>query len=344
MTCCLISAVPRFYMPFTLRIKRVESNGEAALIVGELESGCYFGPEEIAVPLIGGRSLMTVVTTMNATSLKGWPILPEHGSILTLGLNARIKPSDIGIGELAKGRGFSTPAGEMFRDANELLQDPRFWSTHYSEQLVDQETRQEPDELIPHFFGHAATQTDEFFQRYLIKQKAFPRFTKRLPNQSSVEVSYMEGAEFQVRYGICSSAEQPILLGYQSGHFSLPAFRWEEIKQIYQSHLAIAGSRSAAECLLLLFPSIYVCAEDSHDEIHHVVANAWQELGIISTDVDGLTRNIVTSLTVGSHRWTQHPIYGWISNNSNCQRNPDSKLSALPESGWAKISLFFSTI
>lgn len=331
-------------MPFTLRVKRVESNGEAALIVGDLESGCYFGPEEIAVPLKGGRSLKTVVTTMNATGLKGWPILPEHGSMLTLGVSARIQPSDIGIGELAKGFGFSTPAEEMFRDANELLQDPRFWSTHYSEHLVDQETGQEPDELIPHFFGHAATQTDVFFQRYLINQKTFPRFTKRLPNQFSVEVSYTDGPEFQVRYGIRRSAEQPILLGYQSGHFSLPAFRWEEINQICQSYLAIDGNRSAAECLLLLLPAIYVCAEDSHDVIRQGVASAWRDLGIISTDVDRLARNIVTSLTVGSHRWTQHPRYGWISNNCNCQRNPESKLSVMPETGWAEISSFFSAI
>jgi hypothetical protein len=41
-------------MPFTLRITEARSEKGETKIVGLLESGRYFGPERIEVPLLGG--------------------------------------------------------------------------------------------------------------------------------------------------------------------------------------------------------------------------------------------------------------------------------------------------
>jgi hypothetical protein len=332
-------------VPFVLRITEVESDDGETVIVGQLESGRYFGPEEISVPLKGGRHLTTVITTMGATSPKGWPMLPEHQSILSLGLQTHVKSSDIAVGEAARGLGFCMPSDENYRVSNGLLGDPCFWSAHYYNLLINRDLDEEADKLIPLFFEHNDEQTNDLYLRHLTCTNLtgpFPLFSKLLPDQSSVEVSYVEGAEFQIRFCVRLSQDRPILMGFRSGHFSLPSFRWAEITQICRSHKLMAGSHSAAECLLLLLPSIYIGREDPVEEIRLELKQAWQELGIVRpSGIDRLTNNIISNLSVGTSLWSLHPEFGWINGCPYSQRNPESMLSFMPEDGWRKIISFF---
>lgn len=160
-----------------------------------------------------------------------------------------------------------------------------------------------------------------------------------------IEVEYSCTVEYQTRYKIITNnVGESILMGYESGHFSLPGFRWQEIERIASCHRQVSNSLSSAECLLLLFPAVYVY-DDDIEKVKDSLCQAWQQLGIVNEKhLSKLVSNIIANRTVESMLWQHSEEFGWINNSPYSQRNPDSKLSEMPKHGWMLIERFFQTI
>ena len=80
------------------------------------------------------------------------------------------------------------------------------------------------------------------------------------------------GIEFdsdEHRYVLSNDSwKSTVALGYHSGHFALPAFRWQEIKSIgrFIAEFAVDPWHRRSG-LLLFFPGVYLTSEDDIGEV-----------------------------------------------------------------------------
>lgn len=165
--------------------------------------------------------------------------------------------TEVGVDQAAPARnpGGSKPCWHRLF-ANEQLDSPLFWATHYY--LLCNDEGHDETELCEELFGVTAQAVNDFFCKITTwkgKVKPWPYFQLPLTNSTFVEVQYADHpAEYRTQYKI-GDAAGAIVLGYHSGHFSLPALRWSEVKQIAS---AIADGCKQAQCVLLLLPGVYI--------------------------------------------------------------------------------------
>jgi hypothetical protein len=140
-------------------------------------------------------------------------------------------------------------------------------------------------------------------------------------NDRFVEIEFATGVEHQQRVWLEDGTGQRVLMGYHSGHFSLPSFRIGEITKLGRS---LRAHPSAA---LLLLPGAYICTDDTLPR--DIVAEWVRQVPGIKPDfvpklVESLLANRVPDL-----RWKLDERFGWINNWKYSQRNPDSPMSIL---------------
>ncbi len=157
---------------------------------------------------------------------------------------------------------------------------------------------------------------------------------------SQVEVSYHPE---EICYWIRHFPHPRILVGYQSGHFSKPAFRWNEIVVIASANARIEGPVSGAECLLLLFPIIYLSTEPVSEVATHL-RSALNQIGIAPDKQQPLIDLLIEVSTHQHLEWTCSSSHGWICSGHHSGRDPKSRMSEIPDDGWKTIADFFESL
>lgn len=142
-----------------------------------------------------------------------------------------------------------------------------------------------------------------------------------LPDDRYVEIEYAAGVEYQNRVWIGEGEGPRVLLGYDSGHFSLPTMRIQELQDIAER----MDCHPAAP--LLLLDGAYL-VEGETFPFDAVTRWLRQSPGFRDHYLDvvlkGLTENVVPGL-----RWDSTENLGWINNWRYSQRNPESTMSIL---------------
>lgn len=323
-------------MPFELRIDRVESQPTSATVYGRLLSGRYFGPEDVELVHAGKVVARTIVGSSGAAKPQGWPILPEHDTILNVEL-VGIPSALVNIGMTVRGIGFAQDPGGG-RLQNDWLESPHFWAVHYYLLIGDDE--HDESELCDDLLGISGAEVNQFYvDHFLCCDKAlpYPYVSLRIDGSCSIEVEYAQGAESQTRYKI-RDENGAIVLGYNSGHFSLPALRWAEALQLAG---AVVSARQKAQVILLLLPGIWVEQPDSVEATASLEAS-FAELGLFdSIGRNRLVKNIMQHLQMKDRLWSFDKHLGWICSGQYAQRNPKSLLSSLVEKDLLRIKRFF---
>src|SRR5262249_25072524 len=121
--------------------------------------------------------------------------------------------------------------GLAMTDMDPRLKDPRFWAAHYYLLLEDEE--QASRELVEPLLGISAKAVEDYYFGELVKPEDVAQ-TVWLPLKSDfrVGVEYVDCEDdgHEVRYRLDHAAwSEPELLGFDSAHFALPAFRWQEL-------------------------------------------------------------------------------------------------------------------
>lgn len=325
-------------MPFELKISRVTNASGLPRVSGHLVSGDYYGPGAVEVPLEDGSVFATSIGSMGGDSPKGWPMLPEHESVLHLDLQER-PPVSIRVGAILRGIGIAddSPKGRVCR--SDFLTLPIFWAVHYWLLIGDGE--EDEGELCRQLLRFYPGEMDEFYVKHFITNsgaKPWPYFRKDVSNGCFIEVEYAEAEEYQVRYKL-GDASRMATLGYDSGHFSLPSLRWSELRRVAN---CLQG-KERATVMLLMFPGIYVSGPELL-EAQAALLCAFADLGLFQQgDPRKLVRNIVGNRTSDS-RWSQHPELGWVCDGMYAQRNPESKLSKLTPADFKWIADWFAAL
>jgi hypothetical protein len=154
-----------------------------------------------------------------------------------------------------------------------------------------------------------------------------------LPSARYIELEMAEGVEYQDRIWIGDQSDkQRVLLGYHSGHFSLPALRPEEVRWLAEATHADVSN-------LLWLTATYL--EEGADLLALANALASKLPGILPGKAGTVAQVLHSNQEIADLKWVRDMELGWINNWIYSQRNPSSLLSNLDKEGFAYIRSFF---
>jgi hypothetical protein len=225
---------------------------------------------------------------------------------------------------------------------NAALTDPRFWAMHYYLLIGTDEV--DSSELVEPIFGVSNQAVNEYFlddfdgtgSREIRQYVEVP-----IHNGFSVQVEYAGEPDSEIRlYLNHNNWPHPECVGFDSGHFALPAFRWCEVKSLYDA----AKGLDAARALLLMFPGVYVTEEDKKEQVQSTLVDSWAQLHVADIKRLEETSKQIIDYRLVQVRWWQDPQFGWITDGQYSFRNPNTLMTKFAHDRFARVREFFAGI
>ena len=194
------------------------------------------------------------------------------------------------------------------------------------------------------FLGLSQDEVNGYYTQILsphIDLPTWPIFPLQVDSVRYVEIEYAGGAEYQDRVWIGSRASgQRALLGYNSGHFSLPGLRPSELIWLLDRLEQITAYPASG---LLLVPMCYLPQPEVL--LTEKLATLCARIPGANSRLAGtMAANLVERQVVPDAKWERRPHFGWCSNWQYSQRNPESPMSVLAEAEFGFIDRFFSEV
>ncbi len=223
-------------------------------------------------------------------------------------------------------------------DLSKELSNPLFWGD-FSVLHMDSDALELPYRA---FLGLAQDDVNSYYAQALsphVNSGTWPIFPLYIDSDRYVEIEYADGAEYQNRAWIGSRASgQRALLGYDSGHFSLPGLRSKELAWLLDR---LEHSTAHPASGLLLAPMCYLPQPDA-PLTERLAALCARIPGANATLAGTMAANMVKRQVVPDAKWERKPPFGWCSDCQYSQRNPGSPMSVLSQTEFSFIDQFFS--
>lgn len=304
-------------MPFRLRVSTVASAGSLLVVSGALLEGAYSGPEWVMLCDKSGEWMSAQVQQHEVIHPKRWPVVAGDGSTLVLHINLPRPTFELDPTKSVVGRGVLSHSEHRI-DITGALADPAFWAIQMS---LHAASDMFPDPLVG--WGFSQEEETRAYERLLERHwdAGIWPFVVLPVDGGFIEIEFATGVEHQERIWMGDGTGRRVLMGYHSGHFSLPSFRTEETVKLGRALLA---HPSAA---LLLLPGAYICSEDT---VPRDVVTEWvkQVPGIKPDFIPTLAESLLANHVPGL-QWKLDERLGWINNWGYSQRNPNSPMSVL---------------
>jgi hypothetical protein len=315
-----------------MQVSKVVDNGPDLSIHGQLVEGSYIGPENVHMCHRGGPWVHSMIAQHSIEFPKGWPVIPGDGSTLILSIAKPSSEFELDRSRLLIGHGAVTSNSNRV-DISATLNDPAFWATWVPLHL-DCEGLPEPSMA----WGVTSNESDKSYNECFQSRwdsGTWPFIRLGLPDDRYVEIEYAAGIEHQIRVWIGIGDGPRVLLGYDSGHFSFPTMRIQELID-----LAERMDRHPAACLLLLGGAYLVEGEPFPVEVvaHSLRQSPGFQDKYLDVILKGLAENVVPEL-----RWEFTGNRGWINNGCYSQRNPGSSMSILCDGDFHFIRNFLNS-
>src|SRR5262245_48890270 len=215
-------------MSFRLCIDKIENRGSETIITGRLIDGAYFGPQSIRLTDMTGTVHTASILTHGLIDPKGWPVTAEHDTQLQLYIATPAAPFTIDPKCPIEGVGHVAPRRDSIDLSKELV-NPLLWGS-FSALHMTSEAIECPYE---DFLGLSRDEVNGYYNDFLsplVDSPTWPIFPLEIDSDRYVEIEWAGGSEYQDRVWIGSTVSgRPALLGYDSGHFSLPGLRPSEL-------------------------------------------------------------------------------------------------------------------
>lgn len=317
-------------MPFTFEVLETIPDGDELVLRGRVVSGAYFGPESAIARSASGEEFSTHIHSHGMKDPEGWPVLPEHRNTV---LSLRVSPPacKLKIATLV-GLGAIDHAKERI-DISHVLGSPEFWAMQFDLHYVSEEVEEPGLEWL----GVTQQESADWYRTHIqesIDRGVWPYVRVQLPSARYIELEMAGGTEYQDRIWIGNLAgDQRVLLGYHSGHFSLPALRSQEV-----SYLAELTHSEPAN--LLWLSAGYL--EKGTESGLLATRLASQVPGLIEGKEAAVAEALLQRVGVDGPTWVNDPARGWINNGAYSQRNPESRLCVLDQEDFEYIRQFFA--
>jgi hypothetical protein len=319
-------------MPFTIEpIETTHTDTEGQFTIrGRVREGAYFGPEQVLVRTVEGAEYRSHIHSHGMEHPEGWPVLPGHRkTVLVLHL-----PAAPAKGKIVSVIGLGAVTLSAKRtDVSDALTQREFWAMqlhlHFVSDQVDDPSKEWLD--VP------SKKADRWYKTRIdshIAQGIWPYVRVPLPSSRYIELEMAGGVEYQDRIWIGDqSGNRKVLLGYHSGHFSLPALRADEVRWLAEVTHSDASN-------LLWLAAAYM--EEGTNLLPLATRLASQVPGLRPGKASAMAEALHRNREVTNLEWVRDPSLGWINNWSYSQRNPQSQLSILGKEDFAYIESFFS--
>jgi hypothetical protein len=319
-------------MPFQLKIEKYTGTEEKLWIAGKIIGGAYTGPELISVATKDGRKVTGIVRHESFKFFEGWPVLPEHNTVVKIDVDLiqKIKPGT--IDKCLSGTG-PIMINDQRMDISAEFNNPQFWYGHLNEILLNDDG----ESLAKQIFDVNHRLADEYNEELLqinCAKGIWPFLRIPVDEERYMEIEFSEGVEAQTRYWIGCGTDFRILLGYESSHLSLPGVRLTELKTIMER----AANPADAVKVLAWLPCCYLEPDDDLEEIKEVFRKI---PGLRKNGADLLCKHLSEQQRL-EVVWTNTRLKGWINNWDYSQRNPKSRMSLLEHIDYRNIDLFFN--
>ena len=317
-------------MPFRMRVSSVVDGGPDFSVHGQLIDGSYMGPETVQMCDEHGQWVSSVITQHSIKFPKGWPVIPGDGSTLILSIAKPNSEFKLDRSRAVIGQGAVTGNSNRL-DISATLDDPAFWAIWVPLHLNCEELP-EPS-LAWSLTSSAADRAYSVCFESQWNAGVWPFVRFGLPNHGYVEIEFAAGIEYQNRVWIGASEGPRVLLGYDSGHFSFPTMRIQEL-------LILADRMDCHPAAPLLLLAGAYLVEGEAFPLDAVTCWLQQSPGFQDKYLDvvlkGFAENVVPEL-----RWESTENRGWINNSRYSQRNPASTMSILCHEDFQLIRDFF---
>lgn len=320
-------------MPFLFEPTDIQPRGTDIELQGRIRSGAYAGPEAVIARSDRGDEWTTHLHSHSLKSPEGWPVLAEHrNTVLVLTMPA--PPKGFRIVEL-EGVGAVAPAAGERLDISGLIGAPEFWAMQVVLDFGTEEIEDPPLE----WFGIESQVLNTWYAQHIdrhLKTGVWPFMRVPLPGSRYIEYEMTAGSEYQDRIWIGDDAgPHRVLLGYHSGHFSLPALRPEELSWL-------AAQAGAGIANLLWMRAAYFGEDDiaGMRTLAHTVISALP--GLRAGKAPEMVNALFENRTVSGVKWKLDAQHGWVNNWKYSQRNPQGPMSVLDAEDFAYVRDFFS--
>ncbi len=217
------------------------------------------------------------------------------------------------------------------------LHRTEFWATHY--EIVAGGEHRGSQEVIQAAYGIAAERLENYYFSLIQPEEEAYLITVQLVAGFDVGVQYVDcsddGTEVRYSLGHADWTEREPL-GYQSPHFALPAFRWDEVDLIARA-VKRRSEEDAAIAMLLLFPSVYLVTNDNSMHVGQALLSAWQRILPASQSIEELVRNALENQSDSELTWRKDPELGWICDGRYSFRNPKTTMTNFEPRRFARI-------
>jgi len=312
-----------------MRVSEVATSSSTLTLTGTLVSGVYAGPEVVVLYDRLGKGVSSTVLSHEVLHPKNWPLIPGDGSTLILRVASPAPTFELDQTQLVRGQG-AISYNSNRADVTSSLNEPGFWALHM---WLHAECDELPEPPIA--FGLSKDQANKEYERLFERHwdaGVWPFV--RLPAGESryVEIEYAVDVEHQQRVWL-GEGNRRVLMGYDSGHFSFPAFRASEV-------LALANLITAhPSAPILLLPGAYLSAGET---LAPEQVTKWLSVVPgIKTEFVAPIRASLLSHVVPEVQWRHDERLGWINNWAYSQRNPKSPMSILTDADFTFIRQFF---
>ena len=320
-------------MPFEIKIASVDQKADEIAVTGRVVSGAYSGPERVTLTTSDGQTLHSVVTHHSLFGVREWPLVANHEGQVTLHVAAPKERLKFDKKEPLVGVGFLWEYDKRL-DVSSLLSDPRFWAFHLHSSLQSDDV-EEPDRM---YFDLSEEDVSGFHDHEIhehFHSGIWPFARIALPDSRYIEVEFAADAEYQNRFWIGGKADR-VLLGYDSGHFSLPAVRLAEVRALaraakpsWHALLMIAGCDTAGYAPL---------------EVELIEQLLGQLPGFRKDLAGPAAVSILERRSLKESKWTEDPALGWINDSRYSQRNPSGPMTILSHEQLRYIRSFFQKL
>ncbi len=326
-------------MAFRMRVESMENLGGETCIRGRLIEGAYFGPQYIRLTDTAGAQRTTAILGHKLIEPQGWPVLAGHDTQLVLSIATPSPPFLIGPDSIVEG--LSSVA--LRRDSIDLsteLSNPLFWG-NFCVVYMTTDSSERPDE---EFLGLRQDDVNRYYTDFLsplIDSETWPIFPLELDAKRYAEIEWAGSAEFQERVWIgAREPDRRALLGYNSGHFSLPGLRPSELTWLLDR---LEQTKAHPASGLLLVPMCYL-PEPGAALTARIAGLCARIPGARAELAPAMAANMIEHQVVPGVKWERRPGVGWCCNWQYSQRNPQCPMSVLTQAEFEFIGEFFSEV
>jgi hypothetical protein len=275
-----------------------------------------------------GPSASARVLSHGVAGLGTWPVLPSQSTVIKLELECSAQYDESDLMGTINGNGVVDFCPNRIC-INGELENRLFSGFHFHETLVDDDGGY----LHERCFGMDTTSINDYYLGTIARLQdmgVWPFVTCELKSLGIVlEIEYAAGIEPQTRYWVTIDGVRS-LLGYESGHFSLPGIMGCELRFLVDS-----ASTSLERRLLCMFlPCCHAPGPDAIDQYLPL----FDDLLVPGMDPrKALQKCLQARLVDPGIQWKLDKGLGLITNGKFSQRNPESMLCVLEKGGYSSI-------